>query len=175
VRKYGTAEMWTVFTNLFDLLPLAGLVEGRVFCPHGGLSPTIQTIADVDDLDRRQEIPQEGSMCDLLWSDPDDVQGFQLSPRGAGFSFGTDVSLEFTQRNGLDMLVRAHQLVMEGYQWHHDNKCLTIFSAPNYCYRCGNVAGVVEFDDHLTPKILTYEPAPQRGEGPKDGVPEYFL
>ena len=76
-------------------------------------------------------------MCDLLWSDPDDRMGWGISPRGAGYTFGQDISEQYNHANGLDLISRAHQLVMEGYNWSHDENAVTIFSAPNYCYRCG--------------------------------------
>ena len=76
-------------------------------------------------------------MFDLLWSDPDDRMGWGISPRGAGYTFGQDISEQFNHTNGLDLISRAHQLVMEGYNWSHDENTVTIFSAPNYCYRCG--------------------------------------
>lgn len=76
-------------------------------------------------------------MCDLLWSDPDDRMGWGISPRGAGYTFGQDISEQFNHTNGLELISRAHQLVMEGYNWSHDENAVTIFSAPNYCYRCG--------------------------------------
>jgi hypothetical protein len=76
-------------------------------------------------------------MCDLLWSDPDDRCGWGISPRGAGYTFGQDVSEQFNHTNGLSLVARAHQLVMEGFSWTHDHNAVTVFSAPNYCYRCG--------------------------------------
>ena len=81
-------------------------------------------------------------MCDLLWSDPDDRCGWGISPRGAGYTFGQDISEQFNHTNGLSLVSRAHQLVMEGYNWCHDQNVVTIFSAPNYCYRCGKHAFV---------------------------------
>ena len=81
-------------------------------------------------------------MCDLLWSDPDDRGGWGISPRGAGYTFGQDISETFNHSNGLTLVSRAHQLVMEGYNWSHDRNVVTIFSAPNYCYRCGNQVGI---------------------------------
>ncbi len=83
------------------------------------------------------QVPHEGPMCDLLWSDPDDRMGWGISPRGAGYTFGQDISEQYNHTNGLDLISRAHQLVMEGYNWSHDENAVTIFSAPNYCYRCG--------------------------------------
>src|SRR5213075_1119219 len=87
-------------------------------------------------------------MCDLLWSDPDDRCGWGISPRGAGYTFGQDISEAFNHNNGLTLVARAHQLVMEGYNWSQDRNVVTIFSAPNYCYRCGNQAAIMEIDEH---------------------------
>ena len=83
-------------------------------CPwgHGGLSPSIDTLDNIRALDRIQEVPHEGPMCDLLWSDPDDRCGWGISPRGAGYTFGQDISQAFTSNNGLTLVARAHQLVM---------------------------------------------------------------
>jgi serine/threonine-protein phosphatase 2A catalytic subunit len=88
-------------------------------------------------------------MCDLLWSDPDDRLGFNVSQRGAGFTFGQDNSIKFNHTNNLKQIARAHQLVMEGVQPTHENNVLTLFSAPNYCYRCGNQAAIIEIDENM--------------------------
>ena len=80
-------------------------------------------------------MPHDGPMCDLLWSDPEDTTGWGVSPRGAGFLFGSDVVREFNMTNNIDLICRAHQLVMEGYKWHFNETVLTVWSAPNYCYR----------------------------------------
>jgi len=102
-----------------------------VFSLHGGLSPNIETLDVIRQLDRRTEVPHDGPMCDLLWSDPEDKLGWGLSPRGAGYIFGPDISKEYLRKNGLTFIARAHQLIMEGYVWAHDKQVLTIFSAPN--------------------------------------------
>lgn len=73
--------------------------------------------------------------------------GWGISPRGAGYTFGVDITEQFTHINGLYFIARAHQLVMEGYQWQHNRSVVTVFSAPNYCYRCGNQAAIMEVDD----------------------------
>ncbi len=85
----------------------------QVYCLHGGLSPSIDSLDTVRTLDRVQEVPHEGAMCDLLWSDPDDRAGWGISPRGAGYTFGADISEQFSHANGLKLISRAHQLVME--------------------------------------------------------------
>lgn len=117
---------------------------GALLCVHGGLSPLITTLNSIRLLDRKQEVPHEGAMCDLLWSDPDDIEGWGLSPRGAGFLFGADIVRQFNHKNDLSMICRAHQLVMEGYKEMFEKQIVTVWSAPNYCYRCGNVAAVME-------------------------------
>lgn len=168
LRKYGNANVWKYFTDLFDYLPLTVLIDNQIFCLHGGLSPSIDTLDNIRALDRIQEVPHEGPMCDLLWSDPDDRCGWGISPRGAGYTFGQDISEAFNHNNGLTLIARAHQLVMEGYNWSQDRNVVTIFSgsysqpptradadpgsqhaAPNYCYRCGNQAAIMEIDEHL--------------------------
>lgn len=142
LRKYGDAAVWTLFTDCFDYLPLTACVDNSFFCMHGGLSPSIETLDDVRLLDRVQEVPHEGPMTDLLWSDPEESEGWGISPRGAGHTFGPDVTAEFCHRNGLKCVCRAHQLVMAGTDWNSNRSAVTLFSAPNYCYRCGVCARV---------------------------------
>ncbi|KAL0206836.1 hypothetical protein P9112_012547 [Eukaryota sp. TZLM1-RC] len=175
-RKYGSPNMWKQFTDLFDHLPLAALINNSIFCLHGGLSPSLETIEQIRSLERTVDPPHEGAMCDILWSDPDDRLGWGVSPRGAGYTFGHDISETFCHNNSLKLLVRAHQLVMAGYNWSHDNKVVTVFSAPNYCYRCGNQAAIMELDDNGDYKFIQYDPAPRRGEPHVSlRTPEYLL
>ncbi|AIN98997.1 serine/threonine protein phosphatase, putative [Leishmania panamensis] len=176
IRKYGSANVWTIFTDLFDYLPLTALVENDIFCLHGGLSPTVDTFSHIRNLDRVQEVPHEGPMCDLLWSDPDDRDGWGISPRGAGFTFGQGVTEGFCHNNKIKTIARAHQLVMDGYSWTHQDQLVTIFSAPNYCYRCGNLAGLLELDEHMNKCFFQFDPAPRRGEAQvSKKTPDYFL
>ncbi|RMZ84747.1 hypothetical protein DV737_g1077, partial [Chaetothyriales sp. CBS 132003] len=176
LRKYGNANVWKFFTDLFDYLPLTALIDNQIFCLHGGLSPSIDTLDNIRALDRIQEVPHEGPMCDLLWSDPDDRCGWGISPRGAGYTFGQDISEAFNHNNGLTLVARAHQLVMEGYNWSQDRNVVTIFSAPNYCYRCGNQAAIMEIDEHLKYTFQQFDPCPRAGEPMVSRrTPDYFL
>ena len=167
-RKYGNANAWEYFTDLFDYLPLAALVEGKIFCVHGGLSPYISTIDQIRLINRKMEIPREGVFCDLMWSDPDDIETWIISCRGAGWIYGWKVVDEFTHINNLELICRAHQLVMK-------NLC-TVWSAPNYCYRCGNKASILKISSDLSRTIdyFDFSSKSLSSAPPKTLVP-YFL
>ena len=134
-------------------------------------------------MERIQEVPHEGPMCDLLWSDPEDIQGWSISPRGAGYVFGDDIVSQFNQTNNIETICRSHQLVMEGYKWMFDNgdgnpgQLVTVWSAPNYCYRCANEASILEYDENMNHKFIVFGPAPQnlREKPPVKQMPDYFL
>ena len=93
--QYGSAKVWLEFVGVFDYLPLAASVAGKIFCPHAGLSPSLDTIDQIQALTRTQEVPHEGPICDLVWSDPEDRNGWGISPRGAGYTFGPDITEQF--------------------------------------------------------------------------------
>lgn len=178
VRKYGSVNVWRYCTEIFDYLSLSALIDGSIFCVHGGLSPSIGTLDQIRTMDRKQEVPHDGSMCDLLWSDPEDIEGWGLSPRGAGYLFGGDVVSQFNTTNKVDLICRAHQLVMEGFKWMFKEQLVTVWSAPNYCYRCGNVAAILEIDEHMQKKFKVFEAAPaepSRAIAAKRTTPDYFL
>lgn len=146
LSKYnGSSKVWQYITDLFDYLPLGAMIDNKLFATHGGLSPSCQIIDQIRTVDRFKEIPHDGIMADLVWSDPDpEISDFKLSPRGAGYLFGNEVMNKFCQVNNVVQLIRAHQLCNEGYVNYWQGKCLTVWSAPNYCYRCGNKASVLE-------------------------------
>ncbi|KAJ2998969.1 Serine/threonine-protein phosphatase 4 catalytic subunit [Globomyces sp. JEL0801] len=90
LRKYGSVNVWRYCCEIFDYMSLSAIIDEKIFCVHGGLSPSITSLDQIRVIDRKQEVPHEGAMCDLLWSDPDDIDGWGLSPRGAGYLFGGD-------------------------------------------------------------------------------------
>lgn len=181
-RKYGSASVWHYFTDLFDFLTLSVVINDDIFCVHGGLSPSIHSIDQIKVIDRFREIPHEGPMADLVWSDPDpDRDEFFLSPRGAGYTFGAAVVSKFLHVNSMSHILRAHQLCQEGYQCLYNNRLSTVWSAPNYCYRCGNMASVLEVGEHGKRDFNVFEASPDNDvmrekEQEKMGVVvEYFL
>ncbi|KXS12312.1 Metallo-dependent phosphatase [Gonapodya prolifera JEL478] len=190
VRKYGGAAVWQHFTDLFDYLVLAVVVENTVFCVHGGLSPVVHTIDQISVVDRFRELPHEGPIADLVWSDPmenyptasahspggsDPISAmerpeFGLSPRGAGYLFGKEAVRKFLEVNGLAHVTRAHQLCQEGYRIMYGNLLSTVWSAPNYCYRCGNLASVLEVGPDLGFHYNVFGPCPENEREAPVGV-----
>ena len=176
-RKYNESNAWALFNSVFDVLPLSAVVGNQIFCVHGGLSPIVTMIDQIQRLDRRKEVPERGPICDLLWSDPESVPGFQISPRGAGYLFGDTAVQQFSHVNNLKLICRAHQLATEGYVEWFDRKLFTVWSAPNYCYRGGNPASILEVDTNNKTKWKLFEAAPPeaRGEFPERTTLDYFM
>ncbi|KAJ3207869.1 Protein phosphatase methylesterase 1 [Entophlyctis luteolus] len=178
--KYGNANVWKYCCSVFDFLTLAAIIDGRVLCVHGGLSPDVRTLDQIRTIQRCQEVPHDGAFCDLMWSDPDDIETWAVSPRGAGWLFGSKVTKEFNHVNNLSLIARAHQLVQEGYKFMFpDDNLVTVWSAPNYCYRCGNVASIMKVDEGLVVdeshfKIFSAVPDNERMVPPRQNA-AYFL
>lgn len=177
-KKYGNANAWKYCCEVFDCLNVAAVIDGKILCVHGGLSPDVRTLDQIRTIDRRQEIPHEGPFCDLMWSDPENIETWAVSPRGAGWLFGSRVTSEFNHLNRLELICRAHQLVQEGYKYHfNDNNLVTVWSAPNYCYRCGNLASILSFDENLSRdfKIFKEVPMDHSMAQQSGSKPMYFL
>lgn len=174
--KYGNTNAWKYCCRVFDFLPLAAIIDNQVFCVHGGLSPDLQTLDQIRSIERNQEIPYKGAFCDLVWSDPEEIDNFAVSPRGAGWLFGESVTQRFMDINNLKLICRAHQLVHEGYKYMFNDKLVTVWSAPNYCYRCGNVASILEFTTVDEKEAILFNAVPNANRViPEKTKTPYFL
>ncbi|RXH67677.1 hypothetical protein DVH24_027824 [Malus domestica] len=151
-----------LFAEVFCCLPLAHVINGKVFVVHGGLfSVDGVKLSDIRAINRFCEPPEEGLMCEMLWSDPQPAPGRGPSKRGVGLSFGGDVTKKFLQENNLDLVVRSHEVKDEGYEIEHDGKLITVFSAPNYCDQMGNKGAFIRFESpDLKPNIVTFSAVP---------------
>jgi len=157
-RRYNI-KIWKTFTDVFNCLPLAALVENTIFCMHGGLSPDLYDPRDLNKIERPLDIPNKGVLCDLLWSDPDpDIVGFGDNDRGVSFTFGANEVSKFLKRNNLSLIVRAHQVVEDGYEFFCKRKMVTLFSAPNYCGEFDNAAGILTVSKDLVCSFHIYKP-----------------
>jgi len=148
-RRYNV-KLWKTFTDCFNCLPVCAVVDEKIMCMHGGLSPDLHNLAEIQRIPRPTDIPDTGLLCDLLWSDPDkDVHGWGENDRGVSYTFGADVVSRFLQRHDLDLICRAHQVVEDGYEFFAKRQLVTIFSAPNYCGEFDNAGAMMSVDEAL--------------------------
>lgn len=157
-RRYNI-KLWKTFTDCFNCLPIAAVVESTIFCSHGGLSPDLHDFDQLRSLERPMDVPDEGLVCDLLWSDPDeDITGWGENDRGVSWTFGGDVVRSFLEKHDLSLVARAHQVVEEGYRFFEKRKLVTLFSAPNYCGEFDNAGGVLVVNKNLMCSLSILKP-----------------
>ncbi len=133
-RRCLLCEPPKVFSNVFNCLPISAMVDEKVLCIHRGLSPEMESLHQIANLHRPCKVPDMGIMCNLLWSNPDTgMNGWAKNDRGVSFVFGSNVVLVFLGQHDLNLLVRAHQVVEDGYKFFAGRKLVMLFSAPNYC------------------------------------------
>uniref|UniRef100_K3X110 Serine/threonine-protein phosphatase n=1 Tax=Globisporangium ultimum (strain ATCC 200006 / CBS 805.95 / DAOM BR144) TaxID=431595 RepID=K3X110_GLOUD len=158
-RRYNI-KMWKTFTDCFNCLPLAAIVDDRIFCMHGGLSPELAHMEQIKRFVRPTDIPDSGLMCDLLWADPDSMtSGWGENDRGVSFTFGADVVTKFLERHDLNLICRGHQVVEDGYEFFAKRQLVTIFSAPNYCGEFDNAGAMMTVDETLLCSFQILKPA----------------
>jgi serine/threonine-protein phosphatase PP1 catalytic subunit len=127
------ADVWEGFSSVLDCLPLAAIVDGKIFCVHGGISPDLDSLDRIRRVARPAAVPNAGLVCDLLWADPDPAaEGWEPSDRRTSYTFGLETAREFLDRFGFDLICRAHQAVMGGFEFPFsgDRGVVTVFSAP---------------------------------------------
>ncbi|KAF6739164.1 Serine/threonine-protein phosphatase PP1-beta catalytic subunit [Oryzias melastigma] len=165
-KRRFNIKLWKTFTDCFNCLPIAAIVDEKIFCCHGGLSPDLQSMEQIRRIMRPTDVPDTGSLlCDLLWSDPDkDVQGWGENDRGVSFTFGADVVSKFLNRHDLDLICRAHQVVEDGYEFFAKRQLVTLFSAPNYCGEFDNAGGMMSVDETLMCSFQILKPSEKKAK-----------
>lgn len=156
LSKYDQ-EVYDLIMSLFDCLPVASVINNNYLAVHGGLSPSLRYLSDFDYANRFAEPPNDGLLCDIMWSDPTtDDTGYQHGnyvpngPRKCSYFFGKQAASEFRRNNTILSIIRAHEVQIEGYKMHYWGETafpvvVTIFSAPEYCGNYNNKAGVIFF------------------------------
>lgn len=176
-KRRFNVKLWKTFTDCFNCLPVAALIDEKILCMHGGLSPDLKNLDQVRNISRPTDVPEAGLLCDLLWSDPEkDIIGWGDNDRGVSHTFGTDKVAEFLRVHDLDLICRAHQVVEEGYEFFADRALVTIFSAPNYCGEFDNAGAMMSVDESLMCSFQILKPAEKKskhfyGSGAKTGTP----
>ncbi|XP_019428718.1 PREDICTED: serine/threonine-protein phosphatase PP1-like [Lupinus angustifolius] len=164
-KKRFNVKTWKLFTECFNCLPVAALIDEKILCMHGGLSPDLVNLDQIRSLRRPTDVPDTGLLCDLLWSDPSkDAQGWEMNDRGVSYTFGADKVSEFLQKHDLDLVCRAHQVVEDGYEFFANRQLVTIFSAPNYCGEFDNAGAMMSVDETLMCSFQILKPAVKRAK-----------
>jgi len=161
--RFGDEEKEIVFNALNSVLcslPLCAVINKKIFCVHGGISPQIKSLDNIKSINRFTTIPNDGILCDLMWSDPTSIDSIEwgANSRGVSCTYGTSAISKFLKMNNLQLICRAHQLVSDGYKFFSDNKLLTVFSAPNYCGNCGNDGAVMKLTNELEGSFIIIKP-----------------
>lgn len=158
-RRYSI-KLWKTFTDCFNCLPVAAIVDDKILCMHGGLSPELKSFEQIRRFLRPTDVPDTGLLCDLLWSDPEQrITGWGENDRGVSYTFGPDVVTKFLARHDLDLICRAHQVVEDGYEFFAKRQLVTIFSAPNYCGEFDNAGAMMSVDETLMCSFQVLKPA----------------
>ena len=149
-KKRYNLKIWKAFIDVFNCLPIAASIDDKILLMHGGLSPELKNVEQLKKIMRPTDVPEEGLLCDLLWSDPDmNCDGWGPNDRGVSVVFNENVLKKFLEKNDLDLICRAHQVVEEGYEFFGDRQLVTIFSAPNYCGEFDNAGAMMVIDENL--------------------------
>ena len=182
VKRRYNVKLWKTFTDCFNCLPIAAIIDEKIFCCHGGLSPDLHSFEQIRRIARPTDVPDTGEktrrrtnegetlrslsaglLCDLLWSDPDkDTSEWGENDRGVSFTFGPEVVTRFLTRHDLDLICRGHQVVEDGYEFFAKRQLVTIFSAPNYCGEFDNAGGVMSVDENLMCSFQILRPSTQK-------------
>ncbi|XP_043719421.1 serine/threonine-protein phosphatase BSL3-like isoform X1 [Telopea speciosissima] len=170
---------WHRINRLFNWLPLAALIEKKIICMHGGIGRSINHVEQIENIQRPITM-EAGSvvLMDLLWSDPtenDSVEGLRPNARGPGLvTFGPDRVMEFCNNNDLQLIVRAHECVMDGFERFAQGHLITLFSATNYCGTANNAGAILVLGRDLVvvPKLI--HPLPPAISSPETS-PEHHI
>lgn len=190
-KRRFNVRLWKVFTDCFNCLPVAALIDDKILCMHGGLSPDLTNLDQIRNLPRPTDIPDSGLLCDLLWSDPSrEVKGWGMNDRGVSYTFGQDKVAEFLMQHDMDLVCRAHQVlavpslylfllpciwiwhlmitvlleqvVEDGYEFFAERQLVTIFSAPNYCGEFDNAGAMMSVDESLMCSFQILKPTDKK-------------
>ncbi|KAI9020266.1 Metallo-dependent phosphatase-like protein [Phycomyces nitens] len=149
-KRRTSIKIWKTFIDVFNTLPIAALVAGKIFCVHGGLSPMLNSMDDIRNIIRPTDVPEYGLLNDLLWSDPSETAvEWEDSDRGVSYCFGKKIVNEFLAKHDLELICRAHMVVEDGYEFFNERSLVTVFSAPNYCGEFDNFGAIMSINEEL--------------------------
>ncbi|KAM3144480.1 Serine/threonine-protein phosphatase PP1-beta catalytic subunit [Paramecium bursaria] len=172
-RRYNI-KLWKTFTDCFNCLPVCAIIDEKIICMHGGLSPELSNLEQIHRIMRPIEVPDTGLLCDLLWSDPEkEIGGWADNERGVSYIFGPDIIANFLKKNDMDLVCRAHQVVEEGYEFFAKRQLVTLFSAPNYCGEFDNSGALMSVDETLMCSFQILKSQDKKAAQQRPRTPKY--
>lgn len=149
-KRRTNIKTWKIFIDTFNTLPVAAIIAQKIFCVHGGLSPSLTNMNQLRSIQRPTDVPDFGLLNDILWSDPADTENeWEDNERGVSFCFNKVAINKFLAKFGFDLVCRAHIVVEDGYEFFNERTLVTVFSAPNYCGEFDNWGAVMSVSDDL--------------------------
>ena len=149
-KRRFNLRIWKNFSDCFNWLPITAIVNSRILCMHGGLSPDLKELKNLKQIVRPTEVPDQGLLCDLLWSDPDaDAEDWAPNNRGISVLFNENLIEKAIDELDIDLICRAHQVVENGYEFFAQRQLVTVFSAPNYCGEFDNAGAFMTVNKDL--------------------------
>lgn len=165
-KRRASIKIWKAFIDVFNRMPIAAVIveptynNNLMFCCHGGISPSLRYVEEINNIKRPTDVPDNGLICDLLWSDPDSENpfiGWAPNDRGVSYTFGINELKNFLDINNIELVIRAHQVVEDGYEFYAGRKLVTIFSAPNYCGEFDNKGAVMTVDRNFKCSFVIFD------------------
>ena len=183
--KYPSSNIWKILNNVFDILPLSAIIDNNIFCVHSGLSISLETIDEINQINRFCEIPDEGPINELIYNYPEECKGWGRFPKGnCPLFFGSDITENFQRINNLSLICRCEKYgyYKKGYNYFHNNNFVSIISAPNFRYYDWdyewryqrNLGAIMELDENGERKILQFRQNDYQGEKTTERVLDYF-
>jgi len=155
-RTRYNVNVYKEFTDVFLAMPLAAIIDDKIFVVSGGLSPELVSMDQIASTRRPTDIPDSGLLCDLMWSDPAPTLGWDDNDRGRSYTFGPDIVHTFLLKFDLDLIVRGHEVVEDGYEYVANRQLVSLFSAPHYAGLYDNAGAIMSIDGDLMCSFISF-------------------
>ena len=164
-------SVFAIINEFFEFLPLAAIIEDQIICLHGGIGANCSYIHEIEAIERPLDVVHEATnttqqiVMDILWSDPtdnDDETGIQpnllrdSNNYGNIVKYGPDIVKKFLAQNNLNMIIRAHECVLDGFERFAGGSLITLFSATDYCRRHNNAGAmlIIKNNFEIVPHLI---------------------
>ena len=175
--KYN-GQLFYQFQRVFSKFPIAAVIKKKIFCIHGGLSPSLSLISKLKDKEKPENVEGDSFFLDCLWSDPRDMKDdFQANNRGCGHFFNSAALDKFLQKNDLDLMIRAHEMCPEGYNFPYQksDSCITVFSSTDYCQK-KNKGAVISVLEDMSVEAWVFSPiSPKEKQQIRITIPDWLI